>query len=398
MKKILYLCGTSKSEKEYCSSFVHNRLLQLSKRKEYTSRNICVQPIPSRALSFALKKIKKVEWQVDWDEYGKFDNIVYEYIKANVNLYQWYNFTKIGEIYYKAILGKIKKENYDLIHAHWAYPMGFVAYKISVEKKIPYVVSCHGVDIDILPFRNKKIKSKIIMVLENAKKVIFVSDYLLKKAVSFGYSGKNAIIIPNGYDSDTFRKLDKNFLREKYSGEFDFKNKIVGFVGNLKCVKRVDKFLEMFSRIAEKYPRVEFLIVGDGELRDWLENQLKDFKVRFTGSVSHKKVAEYMNLMDIMILPSRNEGFGCVVLEARACGVPVVASDVGGIPEALGNGGILVNSDVENFEKTFATEVLKLLISNPEVIEERNIIKKYTWDEIVRREAELYYNSLKNLG
>ncbi len=166
--------------------------------------------------------------------------------------------------------------------------------------------------------------------------------------------------------------------------------KVVGYVGNLKYVKRADKFSEIFENIALKQ-EVEFLVVGDGELREYVEKecQKRNLNVKFVGRVSQDKVSYYMNAMDVMILPSRNEGFGAVVIEAQACGVPVVGSSNGGIPEAIGDGGIAVEEG-ENFEKRFAEAVINLL-ENP--IDSNCIREKaleYSWENIVKKEVKVY--------
>jgi len=112
-------------------------------------------------------------------------------------------------------------------------------------------------------------------------------------------------------------------------------------------------------------------------------------KVKFVGRVPNDEVPYYMNAMDVMILPSRNEGWPCVVLEAQACGVPVVGSSNGGIPEAIGDGGIAVEEG-ENFEKRFAEAVINLL-ENP--IDSNCIREKaleYSWENIVKKEVKVY--------
>lgn len=101
-----------------------------------------------------------------------------------------------------------------------------------------------------------------------------------------------------------------------------------------------------------------------------------------------------MNAMDVMILPSRNEGFGAVVIEAQSCGVPVVGSDNGGIPEAVGNGGIIVKEG-DYFEKRFATAVIELL-DNPidsETLRQRSL--SFSWQNIVNKELEIYEKLIK---
>jgi len=101
-----------------------------------------------------------------------------------------------------------------------------------------------------------------------------------------------------------------------------------------------------------------------------------------------------MNAMDVMILPSRNEGFGAVIIEAQACGVPVVGSSNGGIPEAIGDGGIVIEEG-EDFEKRFAEAVVEML-KNPierEYLRERAL--GFSWENIVKREVAVYEEVLK---
>jgi len=119
--------------------------------------------------------------------------------------------------------------------------------------------------------------------------------------------------------------------------------------------------------------------------------------VKFVGSVSHEDVPYYMNAMDVMILPSRNEGFGAVVIEAQGCGVAVVGSSNGGIPEAIGDGGVVVE-DGEDFEKRFAQSVVKLL---EDPIDESYLRKRalgFSWENIVEKEIKVYNEALNRFG
>jgi glycosyltransferase involved in cell wall biosynthesis len=348
-----------------------------------------------------LKKILSIPSVNSSDSFYEIDGIKYKYAVFSRSLGDVFNSRvlkkndqiKDSKEVAEDLFDKIKDNEFDIIHAHGMYepPAGLVAKLLSQELGVPYVVTAHGSDINLaMP----KAKELYVDVLENAAKVIFVSNALLNKAKSFGYSGENSVVIPNGIEPDIFKPLNK----EKIKKEFGLSKKVVGFVGGLKKVKRADKLPEIFSQISSIYD-AEFLVVGDGELREGIENECKKRKleVKFVGSVSHEDVPYYMNAMDVMILPSRNEGFGAVVIEAQGCGVAVVGSSNGGIPEAIGDGGVVVKEG-EEFEKRFAQSVVKLL-ENP--INESYLRKRaigFSWENIVEKEIEVYNEVLNKFG
>jgi glycosyltransferase involved in cell wall biosynthesis len=294
-------------------------------------------------------------------------------------------FLKYSDNILNQLYDQVKNRNYNLIIAHGMYdpPAGLIAKYFSEKLKIPYVVNCQGSDIN---YKMRLSPELYIDVLENAAKVIFVSNAILEKAKSFGYSGNNATVSPNGVDLDNFKPLNK----EKIKLDLELRNEVVGFVGNLLPVKRADKLPEIFEKIS-KHRKVDFLVVGDGPLRKDIEKRCKEknINVIFTGKIPYDDIPKYMNAMDVMILPSRNEGFGAVIIEAQACGVPVVGSDNGGIPEAIGDGGIIVK-DRDNFEMRLAEAVLKILDNplNKDILRQRAL--NYSWDNIVQKELEIY--------
>ncbi|MGY4686680.1 glycosyltransferase [Petrotoga sp. DB-2] len=346
--------------------------------------------------TFGVKLLKKILSSTNGnvtDSFYEVNGVKYKYAtlcRNVIDIFNWRVLKKNNQIenskeIVNKLFDKIKGEGFDIIHAHGMYkpPAGLIAKVLSEKLNIPYVVTCHGSDINLaMP----KAKELYVDVLENAAKVIFVSNALLNKAKSFGYAGENSVVIPNGIEPDIFKPFDKG----KTKKELGLSKKVVGFVGGLKEVKRADKLPEIFSYISSIYD-AEFLVVGDGELRKGIENECKKrrLQVKFVGRVSHEDVPYYMNVMDVMILPSRNEGWPCVVLEAQGCGVAVVGSSNGGIPEAIGDGGIVVEEE-EDFEKRFAESVVKLL-ENP--IDESYLRKRalgFSWENIVAREIEVY--------
>jgi len=351
--------------------------------------------------TYFVKLIKKYSGKKIFDNTKnnfELNGINYNYIKIHRNLLNVIKERTIREKIFlqysnhilKILYDQIKNQNYNLIIAHGMYdpPAGLIAKIFSEKLNIPYIVNCQGSDIN---YKMQLSPELYIDVFENAAKVVFVSNAILDKAKDYGYSGNNAIVSPNGVDLDNFKLLDKN----KIKLELGLKNKVVGFVGNLLPVKRADKLPEIFYEI-NKQKEVDFLVVGDGPLKKEIEQRCKEknLNVLFTGKIPHDEIPKYMNAMDVMILPSRNEGFGAVVIEAQSCGVPVVGSDNGGIPEAVGNGGIIVKEG-DYFEKRFATAVIELL-DNPidsETLRQRSL--SFSWQNIVNKELEIYEKLIK---
>lgn len=166
----------------------------------------------------------------------------------------------------KAMLSHINLQSYDLIYAHGMYgglPAGVIAMRLGRKIQKPYVVHLHGSDINYSMPKNIDL---YLQVLENASKCIFVSNALLEKAKSMGYSGKNAVVTGNGYDPNVFKPMNKDLVRREL-GVYNLEAKYVGFVGNLVSVKRADKLPEIFRYIADKEKNVKFIIIGDGPLR-----------------------------------------------------------------------------------------------------------------------------------
>ncbi|KHC90366.1 group 1 glycosyl transferase [Thermotoga sp. Mc24] len=292
-----------------------------------------------------------------------------------------------GLKYSNRIKSLLEISKFDLIHAHGMYsiPAGEIAYLLAKEYNKPFVITLHGSDVNLLM---PKRKERYIEILENASRCIFVSRALLEKAKSFGYSGQNAVVIPNGYDPDVFKPMDKNAVRKEL-GIYKENTHYVGFVGNLIPIKRADKLPEIFGKIAKELPNTRFLIVGDGVLKDKILKEMKGLDVVFTGRVVQTKVAKYMNAMDVMVLPSRNEGWPCVVLEAQACGTCVIGSSNGGIPEAIGFEEYVVEEG-ENFEDRFARKMVDVLKSGYDRNKLIERAKRFTWEEIVKREIKIY--------
>ncbi|KAF2959886.1 glycosyltransferase family 4 protein [Thermotoga sp. 38H-to] len=329
-----------------------------------------------------LKELEGVSFKPVFVERGLFDVVVQKFWTMKRAL------ENLTDRFAEQVVQNFPKHT--VIHAHGMYlpaPAGVVARKVSEIWNVPYVVTLHGSDVN-LNMARRDVRDIYLETLENAARCIFVSRALLEKAKSFGYSGQNAVVIPNGYDPDVFKPMDKNAVRKEL-GIYKENTHYVGFVGNLIPIKRADKLPEIFGKIAKELPNTRFLIVGDGVLKDKILKEMKGLDVVFTGRVVQTKVAKYMNAMDVMVLPSRNEGWPCVVLEAQACGTCVIGSSNGGIPEAIGFPEYVIEEG-DQFEERFAKRVIEVLKEGYDVNRLLERAKGFTWRNIVEKEIGVY--------
>ena len=283
----------------------------------------------------------------------------------------------------------IKKINPEIVHSQ-SIQMGLSALLARKFLGIPYVVYCHGSDV-YLPWKFKKIISA--MIFNEAGAVIALTDDMkneLKKNCK-----KDIIVIPNGIDPEKFEGFPKQIIRDKF--KIQFKEKIIVFVGGLRPVKGVKYLIEAFSIINQKNSDVKLFLVGDGLERRKLEDAVKkadlEKKVNFIGQVENNEIPKYMSISDIFVLPSLSEGLPVVILEAMACGLPIVATKAGGMPEVVkdGENGFLV----EPKKPEQIAEKVLLLLRDDELREKisnnnREKAKKYSWINAVDKIEKIY--------
>lgn len=309
--------------------------------------------------------------------------VQYRLLRVPCNLFEML-ITKIYPRYYTQKIYRrlqdlqMELNNIDLIHLHWLWPAGLAVTKISQLYNIPYVITCHGSEINV-GMTESRLQPLFIEVLEKAAFVEFVSQALLDKAVELGYSAHNAKVIYNGIDTDIFKmksRCDNN------------RRKRVGFVGNLIPIKGADRIPDIFRAIYETLDeKVEFVVVGQGVLLEQMKAQTADLPIRFTGQLASQTLSEEYNNMDVLVVPSRSEGFPCVIKEAQACGVIVVGNAIGGIPEAIGVHGILVHAENEG------DLIKKIADSSISVLRSR---EKYAVSQMVKAATEFSWVNQQN--
>ena len=300
---------------------------------------------------------------------------------------------------YKAFLESVKSS--DLIHAHGhPYLSSFVAAKLAKRYAKPFVLTQHNTFIkygnfwDTVERLNDFAVGKA--VLKEADKIIVVSNATMRYVLSLGADPEKIELLYNGVDLERFKPLTgvKDAVREKLGIS---KNAVVVItVRRLVYKNGVDTLIDSAKIAIKKNPRLVFLAVGEGpdfaEVKARIEQLGIGSNFRLMGFVSDEDLPLYYNAADFFVLPSKSgEGLPLVALEAMACGLPVVATNVGGISEVM----------VENCGKTVPPDAPDALaeavleFSHRELSALKNdlrtmIEQRYSWDKNVERLIEIY--------
>lgn len=270
---------------------------------------------------------------------------------------------------------------YNIVHAHWLIPQGIVQ---SFFKK-PYIVTGHGGDVTSL---NKGLLRRLkVRCLKKASHVTVVSEHL-KNRVQELVSESNPSVISMGVDTS---KFGKQYYVPNYFGQGD--KKVVLFVGRLVEIKGVSYLIEAMKNID-----AVLVIVGDGPLKQKLEEQALQFakgKVKFLGGKTHDELRYIYASADIFVMPSittangEKEGFGLVMLEAMASGIPVVASKSGGITQLVEDGVNGILCEEKNVEQLveIISRVLRDEVVYKRLVREGHVaVRKYDYKQI----ADIY--------
>src|SRR5437867_1485243 len=237
-----------------------------------------------------------------------------------------------------------QSQDLDLLHCHYAIPhsvSAFLAKSMLNPRKLPVVTTLHGTDITLVGADRSYLPITRFSI-ERSDGVTAVSRYL-QDATYKTFAVRNEIeVIYNFVNCDSYQPAGSDGLRERYAPRGE---KILIHVSNFRAVKRPADVVEIFALVQREIPAV-LLMVGDGPERssaEWIaRNHRIQEKVHFLGKQDN--IEELIAISDLLLLPSDNESFGLVALEAMACEVPVVVSRVGGLPEVVTDGveGFLV--------------------------------------------------------
>lgn len=254
--------------------------------------------------------------------------------------------------------------DFDLIDAHYFYPDGVAAALLSKWFGRPLVITARGSDLNVLaqhalPLRQMKWAAR------QAGANVAVSHALAQVLMGWGTDPDRIHVLRNGVDTEHFEALDRYEARSRLGlrgGPF------LASVGNLVDLKRHDIAIRTLAAVSAEYPHAQLLLLGDGPRRQELQALATALnlteRVHFCGVQPQSQLSIWYSAADVLLLPSEREGMPNVVLEAMACATPVVAFNVGGVPDVVtGPGvGILVNAHDEG---AFAVAVLQLLTAPP---------------------------------
>jgi glycosyltransferase involved in cell wall biosynthesis len=279
---------------------------------------------------------------------------------------------------------------YDLVSAHDRIA-GHAATFASKHLHIPCFITWHGSSIHTQPIQDDITKEMTIKQLKQVNCNFFVSQGLLDKARAEITSDFRAELLYNGASAQFQRYSDKRRkeLREKYGLRAE--DKVVAYIGLFAPVKNVTSLPEIYQKIQQKsHQPITFWAIGDGMQLTEVQQLMKSKSIscRFFGKVTHTEVPDILNCVDLLVLPSRQEGMPLVPIEALSCGARVIASNVGGSAEAVGRDNAIDLG--ENFVDRFTSRAVELL--KGDIVQQ--VPQDMNWVATAEKENRIYHQYL----
>ncbi len=294
----------------------------------------------------------------------------------------------------KAIKEEIETFKPDVIHASHIWLLAYVSSKFD----LPLVITAHGTDL--IGYKNEpRFRKEAITAVNKAYKIVTISEDSQKSVIeTFKDVKDKLVLIKNGYDPDIFymENVNKKEVLKSLGIDKEYK-KVVSFAGKFTKFKGIDLLLKAMN--IYQNDNVITLLCGNGELFEDMKKLADSLNLKnivFLGNRSHEELRKIYNIADVSLVPSRNEAFGLVVIEALACGTPVIGTNQGGIPEII-NDRVGMVFKPEDY-KELAGKITKVL--DEEVSFDRNEIHKYAYenyseDELIKPLIKIYEKKIK---
>ena len=292
----------------------------------------------------------------------------------------------------------VKKFEIDVLHVHYAIPhayAGYMAQKMLAEENIhlPMMTTLHGTDITLVGSHNFY-KPAVNFSINKSDVVTSVSASLKADTLAIFDIEKEVHIIPNFIDMNNLQKDFENCKRHLMANEDE---KIIVHVSNLRPVKRIDHVIEIFNKI-QKEIKVKLLIIGDGPERENASKLAQELGIRdqiiFLGKSN--EIERILCFSDLFLLPSEKESFGLAALEAMAHGLPVVASNAGGLPEVITDGESGYLCDIGDVD-AMAERGIHILKDEEKLAKMKLNAEKQAWKFDIKEVVPMYENLYRKM-
>ncbi len=328
-----------------------------------------------------------------WEKLAMHGGGILNQLKTNRLYYLMVPFFLLGQL--TALLRLLRREHFDLIHAHWIIPQGFSAVLglAMTGRKIPLVCTSHGGDLFALRGKISECLKKL--VLRRSDAITVVSRAMENRVAQMGVAGENIHVLPMGVDLKNLFTSDPAVKRAEQE---------LLFVGRLVEKKGVGILLEAMPEILKKHPSVKLVIAGSGPMEEPLKQQARHLQiagqVEFLGAVSQAELPSLYRRATLAVFPflvaksGDQEGFGLVQVEAMGCGCPVISGDLPAVHDIVEHQktGLLVPS---GDAKTLAMTVIWAL-DHPDVCSamaqeaRRRVTEEFDWRVVSKKYAKLY--------
>ena len=297
----------------------------------------------------------------------------------------------------------------DVLHGN--FPSPYVAFNVAAvafERKIPAVLTWHNDLPAVTSAARLVIEAHDHLVLPRYlgiyKHIICTSESYQKRSRILRGAGRSVIVVPNGVDCDLFRPNNQGAkLRKNMGWQGKFVLLFVGALTKWHGYKGLDILLAALSKTSRIRPDVRLLVVGEGERREDFSQMSRSLNISknvvFAGNVADSSLPKYYSAADALVLPSKDmsEGFGLTLLEANACGKPVLASNVGGIPSVVKNefNGLLVPP---NDAEALAAAIMRL-VEKPDLTLKmgrngRKFALSHDWKLVASQTEKVYMSAI----
>ncbi|MDQ1145276.1 N-acetyl-alpha-D-glucosaminyl L-malate synthase BshA [Bacillus sp. SORGH_AS 510] len=322
-----------------------------------------------------------------------YHNIYYHQVE--VNQYSVFQYPPYDIALASKMAEVANREKLDILHVHYAIPHAVCAIlaKQMCNRDIKIVTTLHGTDITVLGY-DPSLTDAIKFGIEKSDIVTAVSNALVKQTYELIHPDKQIETVYNCVDERVYKKTDSSSLKTEF--EINEDEKVVIHVSNFRSVKRVQDVVKTFAKISSVMP-AKLLLVGDGPEISIVCKLVKQLALEDQVILLGKQenLEELYSISDLKLLLSEKESFGLVALEAMACGVPCIGTNVGGIPEVIQhgqNGYICEVGDIEDISSK-AIELLSDRKLHHEFSSNamETVKTKFRADTIVKQYEQIYF-------